>query len=351
MRVCGGAAWRRGAGVTRRYLVLLICWLLIAETVYLFGGWDGTQDLADFWAYSVQENQWACISRDTEKEVGRLRLHSMLSRGDTIHVDLHSPHFLGWNVIFWVNLVERKHDLFPSLFSLRCASERSKCSLLSQDVHRLPAASDLHPGPLPGLQRQEQQVSEERLLPVRHWRKHLDAAQRGHICRRGTQAGVWPPGNWNLFPFDSRASWGFLPRLILLLPCRCAWTQRSTWSTHLVVASWRATAAWRTAGRQSLSSAACTLTTARPEPGASCGKTRVTPGRRMSSPASDTACSSTLWVQSARCRSISQISSWLQYLTAIFSFNRETAISTCLGASGRRRTSMISSATTWTVTM
>nr|XP_019955452.1 PREDICTED: muskelin isoform X2 [Paralichthys olivaceus] len=40
------------------------------ETVYLFGGWDGTQDLADFWAYSVQENQWACISRDTEKENG-----------------------------------------------------------------------------------------------------------------------------------------------------------------------------------------------------------------------------------------------------------------------------------------
>uniref|UniRef100_A0A8D0A1F6 Muskelin 1, intracellular mediator containing kelch motifs n=1 Tax=Sander lucioperca TaxID=283035 RepID=A0A8D0A1F6_SANLU len=40
------------------------------ETVYLFGGWDGTQDLADFWAYSVQENQWACISRDTEKESG-----------------------------------------------------------------------------------------------------------------------------------------------------------------------------------------------------------------------------------------------------------------------------------------
>uniref|UniRef100_A0A8C7KLU0 Muskelin 1, intracellular mediator containing kelch motifs n=1 Tax=Oncorhynchus kisutch TaxID=8019 RepID=A0A8C7KLU0_ONCKI len=40
------------------------------ETVYLFGGWDGTQDLADFWAYSVQENQWVCISRDTEKESG-----------------------------------------------------------------------------------------------------------------------------------------------------------------------------------------------------------------------------------------------------------------------------------------
>ncbi|KAF3859620.1 hypothetical protein F7725_022019 [Dissostichus mawsoni] len=42
----------------------------VKETVYLFGGWDGTQDLADFWAYSVQENQWVCISRDTEKESG-----------------------------------------------------------------------------------------------------------------------------------------------------------------------------------------------------------------------------------------------------------------------------------------
>ncbi|KAJ3612188.1 hypothetical protein NHX12_020464 [Muraenolepis orangiensis] len=41
-----------------------------SETVYLFGGWDGTQDLADFWAYTVQENQWTCISRDTEKESG-----------------------------------------------------------------------------------------------------------------------------------------------------------------------------------------------------------------------------------------------------------------------------------------
>ncbi|PIO30504.1 hypothetical protein AB205_0017180 [Aquarana catesbeiana] len=44
----------------------------IHEMVYLFGGWDGTQDLADFWAYSVRENQWICISRDTEKEVACL---------------------------------------------------------------------------------------------------------------------------------------------------------------------------------------------------------------------------------------------------------------------------------------
>lgn len=51
----------------------------LAETVYLFGGWDGTQDLADFWAYSVQENQWACISRDTEKEVRELPTQSQSS--------------------------------------------------------------------------------------------------------------------------------------------------------------------------------------------------------------------------------------------------------------------------------
>lgn len=56
------------------FVCLLSSCLSAAETVYLFGGWDGTQDLADFWAYSVQENQWACISRDTEKEVKLRRL-------------------------------------------------------------------------------------------------------------------------------------------------------------------------------------------------------------------------------------------------------------------------------------
>lgn len=50
-------------------LYFCVCVFCSSETVYLFGGWDGTQDLADFWAYSVKENQWACISRDTEKEV------------------------------------------------------------------------------------------------------------------------------------------------------------------------------------------------------------------------------------------------------------------------------------------
>uniref|UniRef100_A0A8C4QGM5 Muskelin 1, intracellular mediator containing kelch motifs n=1 Tax=Eptatretus burgeri TaxID=7764 RepID=A0A8C4QGM5_EPTBU len=43
---------------------------VITETIYLFGGWDGTQDLADFWAYSVRDSQWTCLSKDTEKEGG-----------------------------------------------------------------------------------------------------------------------------------------------------------------------------------------------------------------------------------------------------------------------------------------
>ena len=27
------------------------------QTVYLFGGWDGNQDLADFWSYHIPSNK------------------------------------------------------------------------------------------------------------------------------------------------------------------------------------------------------------------------------------------------------------------------------------------------------
>ncbi|XP_070558105.1 muskelin-like [Ptychodera flava] len=40
------------------------------ETIYMFGGWDGAQDLSDFWSYSVLSGQWTCISRNTEDEGG-----------------------------------------------------------------------------------------------------------------------------------------------------------------------------------------------------------------------------------------------------------------------------------------
>lgn len=36
--------------------------------LYLFGGWDGTDDLADFWAYSIPHQRWTTLSLDTSVE-------------------------------------------------------------------------------------------------------------------------------------------------------------------------------------------------------------------------------------------------------------------------------------------
>ncbi|PFX17036.1 Muskelin [Stylophora pistillata] len=41
-----------------------------SQVIYLLGGWDGTLDLADFWAFTVESSQWTCLSRDTEQEGG-----------------------------------------------------------------------------------------------------------------------------------------------------------------------------------------------------------------------------------------------------------------------------------------
>ena len=40
------------------------------ETIYLYGGWDGNQDLADLWGYHIPTQQWNCVSKNTEEEVG-----------------------------------------------------------------------------------------------------------------------------------------------------------------------------------------------------------------------------------------------------------------------------------------
>uniref|UniRef100_T1J0F1 Muskelin N-terminal domain-containing protein n=1 Tax=Strigamia maritima TaxID=126957 RepID=T1J0F1_STRMM len=40
------------------------------ETIYLFGGWDGMQDLADLWSYHVPTGEWSCLFKDTEAEGG-----------------------------------------------------------------------------------------------------------------------------------------------------------------------------------------------------------------------------------------------------------------------------------------
>lgn len=39
------------------------------RTIYLFGGWDGTRDLSDFWQYDLMKRKWRLISADTEEEV------------------------------------------------------------------------------------------------------------------------------------------------------------------------------------------------------------------------------------------------------------------------------------------
>lgn len=41
------------------------------EMIYLFGGWDGNQDLSDLWAYHVPTRKWTLITKDTEAEVSQ----------------------------------------------------------------------------------------------------------------------------------------------------------------------------------------------------------------------------------------------------------------------------------------
>ena len=46
-----------------------MCIDIHTETIYLYGGWDGTHDLADLWAYHAPTCQWTCLSKNTEEEV------------------------------------------------------------------------------------------------------------------------------------------------------------------------------------------------------------------------------------------------------------------------------------------
>lgn len=44
-----------------------------AELLYLFGGWDGNQDLSDLWSYNIATNKWTLICKDTETVVSSRR--------------------------------------------------------------------------------------------------------------------------------------------------------------------------------------------------------------------------------------------------------------------------------------
>ncbi|XP_061418708.1 muskelin isoform X2 [Lethenteron reissneri] len=96
------------------------------ETVYLFGGWDGTQDLADFWAYSVSNGQWTCISRDTAKEGGpsARSCHKMC-------IDVERRHI--YTLGRYLDSLVRSSNALKSDF-YRYSIDGSSWSLLSEDT-------------------------------------------------------------------------------------------------------------------------------------------------------------------------------------------------------------------------
>uniref|UniRef100_A0A2P2I5A8 Muskelin-like n=1 Tax=Hirondellea gigas TaxID=1518452 RepID=A0A2P2I5A8_9CRUS len=47
-----------------------LCFDSATQTIYLFGGWDGQQDLNDLWCYNISKNTWTCISPDTTLQGG-----------------------------------------------------------------------------------------------------------------------------------------------------------------------------------------------------------------------------------------------------------------------------------------
>ncbi|KNE69417.1 hypothetical protein AMAG_13777 [Allomyces macrogynus ATCC 38327] len=40
------------------------------NAIYLFGGWDGTQDLGDLWRFDLGTECWTCVARDTRAHRG-----------------------------------------------------------------------------------------------------------------------------------------------------------------------------------------------------------------------------------------------------------------------------------------
>ena len=42
----------------------------ITDNIYVFGGWDGSRDLSDFWQFSIQTGKWFLLSEDTASDGG-----------------------------------------------------------------------------------------------------------------------------------------------------------------------------------------------------------------------------------------------------------------------------------------
>ena len=44
-----------------------MCMDVTNQLIYIFGGWDGSKELSDFWSYHIADNKWECISSDTKR--------------------------------------------------------------------------------------------------------------------------------------------------------------------------------------------------------------------------------------------------------------------------------------------
>ena len=42
----------------------------IHQNIYMFGGWDGSRDLSDFWQYNICGNKWTMLSEDAQMDGG-----------------------------------------------------------------------------------------------------------------------------------------------------------------------------------------------------------------------------------------------------------------------------------------
>ena len=89
-----------------------LCLDVNAQLIYLFGGWDGMQELSDFWVFNVNGKYWKCLSRDTTEQVTAALFPPPPPPPSSSPFPLYiiiSPPFIGWSL----------------------------CSLMSQNVSRL----------------------------------------------------------------------------------------------------------------------------------------------------------------------------------------------------------------------
>ena len=64
-----------------------------AQMIYLFGGWDGTKDLSDFWSYNISESKWKLISPNTAADVSKPKqpFFNIMCPSFKTQVDIFSP--------------------------------------------------------------------------------------------------------------------------------------------------------------------------------------------------------------------------------------------------------------------